>query len=147
MFEFLHHLNYLKVLHYILQKLFPLTLLTSLYLIIFFFWLHPWHVEVPEPGIKPAPQQWQCQIILNPLSHQGTPIFFLFMEVFFLFWTLIHLSLSDFGSLSFTDFSPQCLGKYAVLGAYSAFQETSHSPSLFLFSSSSAEIGMRHLEA
>ena len=22
------------------------------------FWLHPQHVEVPRPGIKPAPQQW-----------------------------------------------------------------------------------------
>ena len=42
-----------------------------------FFWLCPWHVEVPRPGIKPTPQQhselhqWQCQI-LNPLCHQGT---------------------------------------------------------------------------
>ena len=23
----------------------------------FFFWPHPWHVEVPRPGIKPSPQQ------------------------------------------------------------------------------------------
>ena len=23
----------------------------------FFFWLCPWHVEVPQPGIRPAPQQ------------------------------------------------------------------------------------------
>ena len=22
-----------------------------------FFWLHLWHVEVPRPGIEPAPQQ------------------------------------------------------------------------------------------
>ena len=34
-----------------------------------FFWLHPWHAEVPGPGIKPMPQQWleplqwQCQIL------------------------------------------------------------------------------------
>ena len=45
------------------------------------FWLCPWHVEVPGPGIKPAPElwpeplQWQCWI-LNPLSHKGTPIKF-----------------------------------------------------------------------
>ena len=45
------------------------------------------HVEVPEPGIKPTPQQWpeplqwQCHI-LNPLSHQGTP-WFLFCFVLF----------------------------------------------------------------
>ena len=38
----------------------------------FFFWPHPQQGGVPGPGIEPAPQQWQCQI-LNPLSHQGTP--------------------------------------------------------------------------
>ena len=33
------------------------------------FWLHPWHVEVPGPGIEPTPQQWpepqqwQCWIL------------------------------------------------------------------------------------
>ena len=37
----------------------------------FFFWLYPQHTKVPGPGIRPMPQQWQCQI-LNPLSHQGT---------------------------------------------------------------------------
>ena len=36
-----------------------------------FFWLHPWHMEVPRPGMEPAPQ---CQSqILNPLGHRGTP--------------------------------------------------------------------------
>ena len=44
----------------------------------FFFWPHPWHVEILGPEIKPMPQQWsslhqwQWQI-LNLLSHQGTP--------------------------------------------------------------------------
>ena len=33
-----------------------------LFVCLFVFWLHPWHVEVPGPGIKPASQQW-------PLSH------------------------------------------------------------------------------
>ena len=37
----------------------------------------PEAAEVPEPGIKPVPQRWQCQM-LNPLHHLGTPqIFFL----------------------------------------------------------------------
>ena len=42
------------------------------------FWLCPWHIEAPGPGIKPAlhqrpkPLQWQCWI-LNLLCHQGTP--------------------------------------------------------------------------
>ena len=26
----------------------------------FFLFLCPWHVEVPGPGIEPAPLQWQC---------------------------------------------------------------------------------------
>ena len=34
-----------------------------------FFWLHPWPVEVPRPGIELAPQQWQ-HWILNMLCHQ-----------------------------------------------------------------------------
>ena len=25
----------------------------------FTFWLHQWHVEVPGPGIKPVPEQWE----------------------------------------------------------------------------------------
>ena len=43
-----------------------------------YFLPHPWHAEVPRPGIEPAPRQqpkplqWQCQI-LNLLCHQGTP--------------------------------------------------------------------------
>ena len=40
--------------------------------IVFYFWLHPWHVDVSEPRIKPTPQQLQ-HWILNPLSHQGAP--------------------------------------------------------------------------
>ena len=40
--------------------------------------LHLWHMEVPGPGIEPAPQQQpkplqsQCQIF-NPLRHRRTP--------------------------------------------------------------------------
>ena len=36
-------------------------------LILYFFWLCPWHVEIPRPGTEPAPQQrpellrWHCQ--------------------------------------------------------------------------------------
>lgn len=30
--------------------------------------------QIPEPGFKPEPQQWQLQI-LNLLGHQGTPVF------------------------------------------------------------------------
>ena len=37
------------------------------------FWPHPWHAEVSGPRIELEPQQWQCQI-LNPVSHQGTPL-------------------------------------------------------------------------
>ena len=37
-----------------------------------YFWPCPRHAESPGPGIKPMPQQWQCQI-LNSLRHQGTP--------------------------------------------------------------------------
>ena len=39
------------------------------YLFICLFWLP---CIIPGPGIEPAPQQWQSQI-LNPLGHQGTP--------------------------------------------------------------------------
>ena len=55
----------------------------------FFFLPILWHLEVLGPGIKPTPQQWpkpqQWQHwILNPLSHQGTPIFLFFLFFFFL---------------------------------------------------------------
>ena len=45
----------------------------------FFFWLHPWCMEVTRPGTESVPQQqpeplqWQCRIH-NPLHHKGTPI-------------------------------------------------------------------------
>ena len=29
----------------------------------FIFWMHPWHMEVPRPGIKPTPQQ-QSELLL-----------------------------------------------------------------------------------
>ena len=37
---------------------------------LFFFWLHPWHAEMPRPGIEPAPQQWQHQIAWPPGNSQ-----------------------------------------------------------------------------
>lgn len=46
-----------------------------LFNIFFFFFLHSWHEDLPEPGIKPMPQQQpklhqgQCQI-LNSLNHR-----------------------------------------------------------------------------
>ena len=50
----------------------------SKYIFLFFLYGHaPRDVEVPKPGIKPAPQQRQCHV-LNPLSHQGAPhVYFL----------------------------------------------------------------------
>ena len=45
----------------------------SVLFLIFTFSLCPRHVEVPRSGTEPAPQQWKCQI-LNPLSHQRTPM-------------------------------------------------------------------------
>ena len=56
------------------------------------FCLLPQNSKLPRPGIKPAPQQqpkplqWQWQI-LNPLSHQGTPLRFFF---FFFGWSMAH---------------------------------------------------------
>ena len=40
------------------------------------FWLCPWPMKVPGSGIKPMPQQWQCQI-LNLQCYQGAPRFLL----------------------------------------------------------------------
>ena len=46
---------------------------------IFFFWLCLWPVEVPRPGMEPAPQQWprplQRQLwIFHLLCRKGTPV-------------------------------------------------------------------------
>ena len=40
------------------------------FLFLFLFLAHPWHVDVPAPGIKPAPQVQPHQI-LNLLCHTG----------------------------------------------------------------------------
>ena len=45
----------------------------------FFFWLYPQPMEVPRPGIEPTPKQSSAPLqrqpwILNPPSHQGTPV-------------------------------------------------------------------------
>ena len=42
----------------------------------FFFFALLWHVGVPAPMTESVPQQWQ-HWVLNPLSHQGTPLGFL----------------------------------------------------------------------
>ena len=52
--------------------LFPLNTKRNVWFLGLFVLLHPQHMEIPKPGIKPKPQQWQCQI-LNPLCHHGTP--------------------------------------------------------------------------
>ena len=36
--------------------------------------IHPWHLEIPGPGIKPLPQQ------LLKLHHKGTPKSSFFMK-------------------------------------------------------------------
>ena len=47
---------------------------------LFYFWPCPQHTSVPKPGIKPAaqqppePLQWQCQVLINPWSHRGSPM-------------------------------------------------------------------------
>ena len=52
------------------------------------FFPHLQHMEVPGPGIEPKPQQWpkalqwQCQI-LNPLHHKRTPCLFGVLGFFF----------------------------------------------------------------
>ena len=66
-----------QILLFLLDKYLGVKLLghmVSLFMFNFFFWPYPCHVEVPRVGIKPKLQQWQHQI-LNPLSHQGTPLF------------------------------------------------------------------------
>ena len=46
----------------------------TIFIYLLSLWPHPWHMEVPGPGIKSKPQLWpmpqlrQCWI-LNPLSH------------------------------------------------------------------------------
>ena len=69
-------------------------------IVIFFFCLCPWHVEIPGPGIKttpqqwPKPQQWQFQI-LNLLSHQGTP------QLYFYILAMNHLQMKFKGRSPF----------------------------------------------
>ena len=50
-------------------------------------WLHPWHVEVPGPGIEPMPWLWhvpqlQPCWILNLLCHMGTSCILQFLIIF-----------------------------------------------------------------
>lgn len=52
-----------------------------LFLLLFCFWLHPRHMEVPVPGIKPVPQlrpllQLCQRRILYLLCHKGFPSVF-----------------------------------------------------------------------
>ena len=65
-----------------------------------FFWPHLWH-EVPwlgdesVPQKRPELQQWRCHV-LNPLSHQETPI-----PVFFFFFSSFHNANGWAGMFSF----------------------------------------------
>ena len=60
-----------------LWKIYPSRCLSVILLVSlslsFPFWPCPRHAGVSRPAIKPMAQQWQ-HWILNPLSHQGTPI-------------------------------------------------------------------------
>ena len=40
---------------------------TPVFVLIFwgFFWPRLWHAEIPRPGIKPMPQQWQSQLLYH----------------------------------------------------------------------------------
>ena len=53
-----------------------------------------------EPRLQPAPQLLQ-RLVLNPLSHQGTPVFFIYLFIyfyiiyfilFFIFWSFFAIS-------------------------------------------------------
>ena len=60
-----------------------------------FFWQHLRHVEVPESGIEPSLQQWQCWII-NTLSHQGTSSLIHFYRAFISYQSLNWYNHSQF---------------------------------------------------
>ena len=52
-------------------------------------------MEVPGPGIKPAPQQWpepqqQQWRILNSLCHKGAPLLSSFLSYFYPLLDIIH---------------------------------------------------------
>ena len=41
----------------------PWHLLSTFVFLLFYFLSHPWHVNVPRPGIVPEPQQWQFSVL------------------------------------------------------------------------------------
>ena len=55
----------------------------SFFCYFFFFWLCPWHVKIPRPGIKPllqlqtAPQLWQCGSLTH-CTRRELPVIYLF---------------------------------------------------------------------
>lgn len=53
----------------------------------FILWLCLRHVKAPGPGIRLAPQQWQCWIF-SPVGHLGTP-WSLIYDSPFLLWTAV----------------------------------------------------------
>lgn len=58
--------------HFIICFSFFMGLMPELILLLFiyFFWWHPWHMEVPQPGTESEPQL-QKGGILNPLHQAG----------------------------------------------------------------------------
>ena len=74
----LHFPNFPAMIHF---------LFFSFFSFIFYFWPHPWHVEVPRPGITPAPkqplelQQGQGQP-LSLLNHKGPPAIHFQIQLF-----------------------------------------------------------------
>ena len=65
----------------------------SFLLFSFLFWPHPWHVEVPRPGIEPAIQQWPKRLCNNAgyLTHCATRelqvlLFFFKLWIIITFW-------------------------------------------------------------
>ena len=81
-------INY--ILLFISASFFFFFFLVFIFFFLSFFLLRLQHGKVPEPGIEPMPQQWQCQI-LNLLSCQGTPFIFQGFLGFFLVFIMIYI--------------------------------------------------------
>ena len=69
----------------------------------FFFWSYLQHAEVSRPGIEPAPQLWQYQI-LNLLYHQGTHRCESFPIGFARLWQAVSTGPFNSGSVAFSFF-------------------------------------------
>lgn len=59
----------------------------------FFGWLHPQHVGVPRPGIKPVrqqqpePLQWKCQVLKSTAPQENLGSFVLLVVIFSIWHT------------------------------------------------------------